>query len=130
VIASRTLQPIRGARKHQRRDERAETALRDILREDLGQTYTVSVGLSQGLPQRGNGHIEVSFGASPDNVGPMTDRVMQGDQEVAAGGPSADLTNRAKEAARRSYETALKQNGYWMQRLQSTPCSVRIRPTS
>ena len=30
-----------------------DIALRDILREDLGQTYTVSVGLSQALPQRG-----------------------------------------------------------------------------
>ena len=29
-----------------------ETALRDILREELGETYSVSVGLSQRLPQR------------------------------------------------------------------------------
>ena len=32
-----------------------DIALRDMLREDLGQTYTVSVGLSQSLPQRGDG---------------------------------------------------------------------------
>ena len=34
-------------------------------------------------------------------------------------GPSADLTNRAKETARRDYETALKQNDYWLGRLQT-----------
>ena len=34
-------------------------------------------------------------------------------------GPSADLTNRAKESARRTYETSIKQNGYWIGRLQS-----------
>ena len=45
-----------------------EIALRDILREELGETYSVSVGLSQQTPQRGGGHIDISFSASPDNV--------------------------------------------------------------
>ena len=54
-----------------------QTALRDILREDLGQTYGVSVGLSQPLRQRGAGRIEVSFGSAPENIRSMTDRVMQ-----------------------------------------------------
>ena len=96
-----------------------DIALRDILRENLGQTYTVSVGLAQELPQRGNGHVEVSFGAAPENVQAMTDRVLQEIKRLQQEGPSADLTNRAKEAARRNYETALKQNGYWLRRLDS-----------
>src|SRR5262249_43498061 len=45
-----------------------DTALRDELREDLGQTYTVSVGLSQSLPQRGDGHVQVAFTAAPENI--------------------------------------------------------------
>ena len=32
--------------------------------------------------------------------------------------PSADLVAKAKEGARRDYETLLKQNSYWMGRLQ------------
>jgi zinc protease len=96
-----------------------DIALRDILREDLGQTYTVSVGLEQELPQRGDGHIEVSFGAAPENVQAMSERVMQEIKRLQQEGPSADLTNRAKESARRNYETALKQNGYWLRRLDS-----------
>ncbi len=94
-------------------------ALRDILREELGQTYTVSVALSQSLPQRGGGHIQVSFGAAPENVAAMTDRVFQEITRLQKEGPSADLTNRAKESAKRNYETALQQNAYWMGRLQS-----------
>ena len=43
--------------------------------------------------------------------------VMQEVARLQADGPTADLTNRAKEAARREYETALKQNAYWLQRL-------------
>ena len=49
----------------------------------------------------------------------MTGRVMQEIKRLQQEGPSEDLTNRAKESARRSYETALKQNDYWLRRLQS-----------
>ena len=55
-----------------------DIALRDILREELGQTYTVSADLSQNLPQRGGGHVQVSFGASPENIEKMTARVHAG----------------------------------------------------
>ena len=96
-----------------------DISLRDILREDLGQTYTVSVGLAQALPQRGGGHIEVRFGAAPENLPSMTARVMQEIKRLQAEGPSQDLTDRAKESARRGYETALKQNDYWLGRLQT-----------
>ena len=94
-----------------------QTSLRDILREELGQTYGVSVGLSQPLPQPGYGRIEVSFGAAPENLASMTERVMKEIKRLQDEGPSADLTERAKEGAKRTYETALKQNGYWLRRL-------------
>jgi zinc protease len=94
-------------------------ALRDILREELGQTYGVSAGLVQALPQRGAGHIEIRFGAAPENLDSMTKRTLDEIARLQQEGPSADLTNRAKESARRDYETALKQNEYWLGRLQT-----------
>ncbi|MGE3510096.1 MAG: M16 family metallopeptidase [Vicinamibacterales bacterium] len=96
-----------------------ETALRDMLREELGQTYTVNVGVSQQLPQRGDGHVQISFGAAPENIQAMTERVLAEVKRLQQEGPTADLTTRAKESARRGYETALKQNSYWLRRLQS-----------
>jgi zinc protease len=96
-----------------------EIALRDILREELGETYSVSVGLQQPLPQRGAGRISVSFGGAPDKADSMVQRVMQEVQRLQKEGPTADLVNRAKEAAHREHETAQKQNGYWLGRLQS-----------
>jgi zinc protease len=96
-----------------------EISLRDILREELGQTYTVGVGLAQSLPQRGGGNVEVSFGAAPENIGRMTERVLGEVRRLQREGPSEDLLNRAKETARRNYETALKQNAYWLGRLQA-----------
>ncbi|HEX3701725.1 MAG TPA: insulinase family protein [Vicinamibacterales bacterium] len=96
-----------------------DIALRDILRESLGQTYTVSVSRSEPFPQRGDGHVMVTFGAAPENLASMTDRVFQEVARLRTEGPSADLTTRAKETSRRGYETALKQNGYWLQHLVS-----------
>ena len=94
-----------------------QTALRDILREELGQTYGVSVGLSQPLPQPGYGRVEVSYGSAPENIDAMTERVMKEIKRLQDEGPSADLTMRAKEGAKRAYETNLKQNAYWLRRL-------------
>jgi zinc protease len=96
-----------------------EIALRDILREELGETYNVSVSLSQRLPQATGGSIGVRFGSAPENVDRMVARVMQEVQRLQNEGPSADLTERAKESARRTYETSVKQNGFWLGRLQS-----------
>jgi zinc protease len=96
-----------------------EIALRDILREEMGETYNVSAGLSQPLPQRGAGHISINFGASPENIDPMIDRTLQEVKRLQQEGPSQDLVTRAKETARREHETALKQNGFWLGRLQS-----------
>jgi zinc protease len=96
-----------------------EIALRDILREELGETYTVSVGLVQMPPQRGAGRIAIGFGGSPENADKMIARVQQEVARLQKEGPSEDLTNRAKESARRTHETAVKQNGFWLGRLQS-----------
>jgi zinc protease len=96
-----------------------ETVLRDALREDLGQTYTVSVGLAQSPPQRGDGYVGVQFGAAPENITAMTERVLTEVRRMQTEGPPADLVAKAKEGARRDYETALKQNAYWMRRLQT-----------
>ncbi len=96
-----------------------DTVLRDSLREDMGQTYTVQVGLQQSAPQRGNGSIAVSFGAAPENIGAMTDRVLAEIKKLQDNGPSAELVAKAKEGSKRDYETALKENNYWLRRLQT-----------
>jgi zinc protease len=96
-----------------------EIALRDILREELGETYSVSVGLQQPLPQRGAGRISISFGGAPEKAETMAQRALQEIQRLQKEGPSEDLTTRAKESARREHQTARRQNGYWLGRLQS-----------
>jgi len=96
-----------------------EMSLRDVLREELGQTYTVSVGYSDLRPQTGTGRVQINFGAAPENVAGMIDRVLQEVTRMQGEPASADYVNRARESARRSHETAVKQNNYWLGALQS-----------
>jgi zinc protease len=63
--------------------------------------------------------VEVSFGAAPENIEKMSARVLQEVQRLQKDGPSDDLVNRAKETARRNYETQLRQNDYWLRRFQA-----------
>jgi zinc protease len=96
-----------------------EIAIRDILREELGETYSVSAGLQQPLPQKGAGRISVTFGGSPDKIDKMVERTLQEVKRLQQDGPSEDLTNRAKESARRAHEVGVRQNSFWLARLQS-----------
>jgi zinc protease len=96
-----------------------QIVLRDVLRENLGQTYGVSVALAQMPSQRGGGHIRVSFAGSPENVPGMTDRVLQEVKHLQDEPPPAALVATVKEAARRQDETTLKENVYWLARLQT-----------
>jgi zinc protease len=95
-----------------------DIALRDILREELGETYGVTVDFDQEMFQRGGGHTFVQFTAAPQNLQKMTDRVLQEVQRMQKEGPTEDLVNRAKESAHREHEEGMKQNGYWLSRLQ------------
>ena len=44
---------------------------------------------------------------------------MQEVQRLQKQGPSEDFLNRAKETARREHETGMRQNSYWLVRLQA-----------
>jgi predicted Zn-dependent peptidase len=64
----------------------------------------------------------------------MTTRVLQEIKHLQQEGPSEDLTNRAKESAKRDFEISLRQNGYWLRRLEATsmygtdPLDIARRP--
>ena len=49
----------------------------------------------------------------------MTDRVLQEVKRLQDAPPSAAVVATVKEAARRQYEISLKENAYWLGRLQA-----------
>jgi zinc protease len=84
--------------------------------------------------QRGGGHILVSFAGSPENVPGMTDRVLREVKHLQEEPPPATLVATVKETARRQDETTLKENAYWLARLQALhrlgrdPSEIVTRP--
>ena len=108
--------------------------LRDILREELGGTYGVQVGLDNPLPLKGYGMMMIQFGSSPDNVDKLVKASMAEIERLKAEGPSLDDVNKVKELERRDLETNAKQNSYWLGSLQTVhmlgwdPTGINRRP--
>ena len=96
-----------------------EMRLRDILREQLGGTYSVGVSYSNTSPQPGYGVTSVQFGSSPENVATLTAAVMTEIDRLRREGPSAEDVRAVKEGEKNDLQTAMRQNGYWLNSLQS-----------
>ena len=93
--------------------------LRDLLREDLGGTYSVSADYSNTLPSPGYGTSAISFGSSPENAEKLTAAVLTEVKRLASEGPTAEDAAKVREQEKRELETSLKQNGYWLGGLQT-----------
>lgn len=93
--------------------------LRDILREQLGGTYGVSVNYGNTAPQKGYGTMTVSFGSAPDRVEMLQKAVLDEVTRLGAEGPSADDLQKVQEMERRDLETSARQNQYWLGSMQT-----------
>jgi zinc protease len=96
-----------------------QNRLRDVLREELGGTYSVGVVYSDTSPQRGYGTTTVQFGSSPENAQRLTDVVMAEVEKLRRDGPTDTEVNVVKETEKRELETSVRQNGYWLNSLQA-----------
>ncbi len=93
--------------------------LREILREQLGGTYGVSVNYGNTAPQKGYGTMTVSFGSAPDRVETLQKAVLEEVTRLQKEGPSADDLQKVQEMERRELETSARQNQYWLGSLQT-----------
>ena len=96
-----------------------EMRLRDVLREELGGTYSVGVGYSNTQPQPGYGTMSIEFGSAPENVDRLVTAVLEEASRLRTTGPSEDDVRKVREMERREIETALRQNAYWLNSLQT-----------
>jgi zinc protease len=94
-----------------------ELRLREKLREDLGGTYSVGVsgGLSRDPYPRYS--FSIDFGSAPERVDELVRVVMAEIDTVRAAGVPRDVVDKVRESSRRSRETALRENGWWIARL-------------
>ena len=91
--------------------------LREILREDMGGTYGVSVYPNiQQYPKPGYS-VNISFGCDPERVNEMVTSIFTQLDTLKAQGPDSIYITKVHETHLRAYETNLKENGYWLNEL-------------
>ena len=93
--------------------------LREVLREELGGTYSVGVRYSDTSPQPGYGTTSVQFGSAPENAERLTNVVMDELDRFRREGPSDTDLQVVKETELRGLEGSMLQNGYWLNSLQA-----------
>jgi zinc protease len=86
----------------------------ETLREELGGTYSPSVGGGCSRIPRQEYSISVSFGSSPDNVEKLSRSVLGLIDTLKAQGPSVADVEKIREQLIRGREVELKQNSYWL----------------
>jgi zinc protease len=93
--------------------------LREELRERLGGVYGVSVGANlEQLPSRGY-TLSVSYTCDPERVDELRAATEAVFKEVQAAPVDATYVDTIKAQYLRSYETSLKNNGWWLGQLSS-----------
>jgi zinc protease len=88
--------------------------LRDVLREDLGGTYGVSVSHAVQRFPEGRYSLSIAFGAAPGRLEELVATVFTVLESVKADGPDATALANAREQQRRAFETNLRRNEYWL----------------
>jgi zinc protease len=96
-----------------------EAKLRDILREELGGTYSVSAGYGDTLPEPGYGTTTVQFGSSPENVQKLTDAVRKEIERLRRDGPSEADVKAVKETEKNDLQESYKSNDFWLGSMQT-----------
>ncbi|MFQ5677291.1 MAG: insulinase family protein, partial [bacterium] len=92
--------------------------LREVLREQLGGTYGVSVTASTSRYPDEEYSVNISFGCSPDRVEELTAAVFEQIDNLKTFGLPEKYIAKVKENQRRRRETDLKENRFWLNALQ------------
>ncbi len=91
--------------------------LREVLREDQGGTYGVRVSGGGRLEPRSGYSFRIGFGSDPERLEELTGLVWQQIDNLKAAGPTEGELAKVKETQRRSRETSLRENDYWLGQL-------------
>jgi zinc protease len=92
---------------------------RELMREDQGGVYGVSVtGSASKLPSS-KYSIQSTWGCNPDNIGKLSQTVLDEMKKIKKDGPTEIDLNKVKETLIRDRETRMKENGFWLTMLQN-----------
>jgi zinc protease len=91
--------------------------LREVLREDMGGVYGVSVWASMSKEPQAEYSLNVTFGCAPDRVQELTDAVLAEIKKIMSEAPDQTNIDKVKEAQRREREINIQTNSYWLNSL-------------
>ncbi len=101
--------------------------LREVLREDMGGTYGVSVSGSISKRPEERFSLSIGFGCAPENVDDLVQAVREEIEVVRKEGLDDSYAEKVREIQRRQRETNLKENGFWLSVLK-TYYSLELDP--
>lgn len=93
--------------------------LREVLREDLGETYGAGVSVSTAHYPREEYRLSVGFGCAPERAEELARVVFAQIDSLKAAGPDQGYVDKVKQMQRRQREVELQENGFWLEALQS-----------
>lgn len=96
-----------------------EIRLRDVLREDLGAVYDVSVATDLTWRPTERYNVSIRFGCAPEEAQELVERIRQEIEAVRRDGPREEIAARVREIQRRERETAIRENAFWLTALGS-----------
>jgi zinc protease len=91
--------------------------LREVLREDLGGVYGVSVGASPRVIPDTGAQVSIGFGADPARLDELVDSTFAVIRAFQESGPADSIVHKVQEAQRRERETNLRRNAWWLGQL-------------
>jgi zinc protease len=94
-----------------------QTRLLDLIREELGGTYSVTAAYGYQKFPKPEYSITIQFGCSPERTDDLIKRVFEEIEKFKADGPTEKQLTDEKEALLREFETNSKQNGYLLNQI-------------
>jgi zinc protease len=92
--------------------------LREVLREDMGGVYGVSVDGNIASRPHGRYSFKVGFGCAPENVEALTRAVFAEIESMQEKGVPETYLQRVREQERREREVASRENRFWIEALE------------
>lgn len=93
--------------------------VRENLREDKGGVYSPYVGGRMGIEPKGVSDVTVFFQCAPEDVETLVAAVKEEIKSLQDNGPSEENFNKIRETQRRTRESDLEKNRFWLNTLSS-----------
>jgi len=94
-----------------------QTRLLEVIREELGGTYSITAGSNYQKFPRQEYSITIQFGSAPERTEALIKRVFEEIEKLKVDGPTEKQLNDEKEALLREFETNIKMNGWLLNQI-------------